>query len=64
MQAQLICDALTITIWQQKPKAGLIVDSDQGVQYQIHYAFTEQYNYEIEQPANALISWLSKSKYI
>ena len=33
MKAQLVCDALTMAIWQRKPKEGLIVHSDQGVQY-------------------------------
>jgi putative transposase len=31
MKAQLVCDALTMAIWQRQPKAGLIVHSDQGV---------------------------------
>ena len=33
MKASLVCDALTMAIWQRKPQAGLIVHSDQGVQY-------------------------------
>ena len=33
MKAQLVCDALTMAMLQRKPKAGLIVHSDQGVQY-------------------------------
>jgi putative transposase len=33
MKAQLVCVALTMAIWQRQPKAGLIVHSDQGVQY-------------------------------
>jgi transposase InsO family protein len=33
MKASLVCDALTMAIWQRQPKAGLIVHSDQGVQY-------------------------------
>ena len=33
MKAQLVCDALTMAIWQRQPDAGLIVHSDQGVQY-------------------------------
>jgi len=33
MKAQLVCDALTMTIWQRQPKTGLIVHSDQGIQY-------------------------------
>ncbi|WP_434341098.1 IS3 family transposase [Motilimonas cestriensis] len=36
MKAKLVCDALTMAIWQRKPKAGLIVHSDQGVQYASH----------------------------
>jgi putative transposase len=33
MKASLVCDALTMAIWQRHPQARLIVDSDQGVQY-------------------------------
>jgi putative transposase len=33
MKAKLVCDALTIALWQRQPEAGLIVHSDQGVQY-------------------------------
>jgi putative transposase len=33
MKAQLVCDALTMAIWQRKPKAGLIVHTDRGSQY-------------------------------
>jgi len=33
MKAQLVCDALKMAIWQRQPKPGLIVHSDQGVQY-------------------------------
>ena len=33
MRAQLVCDALTMATWQRQPNAGLIVHSDQGVQY-------------------------------
>ena len=33
MTAQLVCDALTMAIWQRQPKAGLIVHSDGGSQY-------------------------------
>lgn len=33
MKAALVCDALTMAIWQRQPPAGLIVHSDQGVQY-------------------------------
>jgi putative transposase len=36
MKAQLVCDPLTMAIWQRQPKAGLIVHSDQGVQYASH----------------------------
>jgi len=33
MKAKLVCDALTMAIWQRQPKAGLIVHSDRGSQY-------------------------------
>lgn len=33
MTATLVCDALTMAIWQRRPKAGLIVHSDRGSQY-------------------------------
>ncbi|KTD19862.1 transposase [Legionella londiniensis] len=33
MKANTVCDALTMAIWQRKPKAGLIVHSDGGTQY-------------------------------
>lgn len=33
MKADLVCDALTMAIWQRNPSKGLIVHSDQGVQY-------------------------------
>ncbi|MDP6417789.1 MAG: IS3 family transposase, partial [Gammaproteobacteria bacterium] len=33
MKAQLVCDALTMAIWQRKPKSGLVVHSDRGSQY-------------------------------
>jgi len=33
MKAQLVCDALKMAIWQRRPESGLIVHSDQGVQY-------------------------------
>ena len=33
MKAQLVCDALTMAIWQRRPDAGLIVHSDRGSQY-------------------------------
>jgi len=36
MKAQLVCDALTMAIWQRHPGKGLIVHSDQGVQYASH----------------------------
>ena len=36
MKAQLVCDALTMAIWQRAPGKGLIVHSDQGVQYANH----------------------------
>jgi putative transposase len=36
MKAQLVCDALTMVIWQRQPKAGLIVHLDQDVQYASH----------------------------
>jgi len=33
MATSLVCDALTMAIWQRRPKAGLIVHSDRGSQY-------------------------------
>jgi putative transposase len=33
MNAQLVCDALKMAIWQRRPTAGLIVHSDRGSQY-------------------------------
>lgn len=36
MKALLVCDALTMAIWQRKPKAGLIIHSNQGVRYVSH----------------------------
>ena len=33
MKADLVCDALTMAIWQRNPAAGLIHHSDQGSQY-------------------------------
>lgn len=33
MKAQLVCDALTMAIWQRRPGAGLIHHSDRGSQY-------------------------------
>ena len=32
-QADLVCDALKMALWQRKPKPGLIVHSDRGSQY-------------------------------
>ena len=32
MKAQLVCDALTMAIWQRRPASGLIVHSDRGSQ--------------------------------
>ncbi|YCH76280.1 IS3 family transposase [Pseudoalteromonas sp. SCSIO 43210] len=36
MKGQLVCDALTMAMWQRQPKTGLIIHSDQGVQYASH----------------------------
>jgi transposase InsO family protein len=33
MNAQLVCDALTMAIWNRRPAEGLIVHSDRGSQY-------------------------------
>lgn len=33
MKAQLVCDALTMAIWQRRPRAGLIVHTNRGSQY-------------------------------
>jgi len=33
MKAQLVCDALTMAIWQRRPRKGLIVHTDRGSQY-------------------------------
>ncbi len=33
MKAQLVCDALTMAIWQRRSQAGLIHHSDRGPQY-------------------------------
>lgn len=33
MKAQLVCDALTMAIWQRRPKADLIMHTDRGSQY-------------------------------
>ena len=32
MKAQLVCDALTMAIWQRRPSAALIVQTDRGTQ--------------------------------
>ena len=36
MKAQLVCDALTMVLWNRRPKAGLIHHSDRGSQYASH----------------------------
>ncbi len=36
MKAAIVCDALTMAIWQRRPKAGLIHHSDRGSQYASH----------------------------
>ena len=36
MKAQLVCDALTMAVWNRRPKAGLIHHSDRGSQYAGH----------------------------
>ncbi len=36
MKDQLVCDALIMAIWQRQPDVGLIVHSDQSVQYASH----------------------------
>lgn len=33
MKAQLVCDALTMAVWQRQPEAGLVAHSDRGSQY-------------------------------
>lgn len=33
MKASLACDALKMALWQRRPKPGLIVHSDRGIQY-------------------------------
>ena len=33
LKASLVCDALKMALWQRKPKPGLIVHSDRGIQY-------------------------------
>ncbi len=33
MKAKLVCDALTMAVWQRRPASGLIVHSDRGSQY-------------------------------
>jgi len=40
MKAQLVCDALTMAIWQRHPSSGLIHHSDRGSQY-ASYAFRD-----------------------
>jgi putative transposase len=40
MKDQLVCDALIMAIWQRQPDKGLIVHSDQGVQYASHQYIT------------------------
>ena len=41
MTAQLVCDALTMAIWQRRPPTGLIHHSDRGAQYASN-VFTQQ----------------------
>lgn len=36
MKASLVCDALKMALWQRRPKPGLIVHSDRGIQYASH----------------------------
>lgn len=36
MKAQLVCDALTMAVWNRRPEAGLIHPSDRGSQYASH----------------------------
>ncbi len=36
MNAQLVCDALQMALWQRKPTKGIIVHSDRGSQYASH----------------------------
>jgi len=36
MQAQLVVNPLRRTIWQRKPKAGLIMHTERGSQYASH----------------------------
>ena len=36
MKAQLVCDALTMAVWNRRPKDGLIHHSDRGSQYASH----------------------------
>ncbi|MFT5708135.1 MAG: putative transposase, partial [Oceanospirillaceae bacterium] len=36
MKAQLVCDALTMAIWQRRPASGLIMHTDRGSQYASH----------------------------
>lgn len=56
MKAQLVCDALTMAIWQRKPDEGLIVYSDQEVQYASHQYRTLLKN-------NGFIESMSKKDY-
>jgi len=36
MKGQLVCDALTMAVWNRRPEAGLIHHSDRGSQYASH----------------------------
>lgn len=40
MKYKLVCDALTMAIWQRRPETGLIHHSDPGSQY-VSHAFRE-----------------------
>lgn len=53
MKAKLVCDALTMAIWQRRPKAGLIVHSDRGSQYA-----SKQYRQQLK--ANKFIGSMSR----
>lgn len=44
MNANVVCNALTMAIWQRKPRPGLIVHSDRGSQYA-----SKQYRYLLKQ---------------
>ncbi len=37
MNAALVCNALTMAVWQRQPQEGLIVHSDRGSQYASHW---------------------------